>query len=649
MPGGVSTIHCSRAGKKVRATVLCDSATADVCRAELARHRASGPHRPYFDFDHQDLAASAWPVDFVWRETPEPGVYAVVEWSEAGAAAVRGKTHQGFSPCLYDEVVPDGRPARVLGLPLNMGGLVNNPAFRRNRRLFAKNTQERTMKPKLIALVAALAAAFTERTALAAKAADGSATNLDALKAKDAEIHQAIDQARQLLAEAEGEDGDGAELAELKAKVTTLETDLAQRAAQAAETAVQAAVSRGAIAAADATTQKAWKDSILRDPANAALLAKMHGAPAVQQGRMTSSQGKPEVQVLQIDCNDALRGYLEAKSPRERGEVYRTELHGRLDKGERIPFERFSLQAKATAHGAPLSAENTLGTLVGNIISQRTLSLIASKRPMLQGILNDFSDEQARLNQAIYVRKIGFPTVQNFGAAASDTSDTDVSLTLSAHKQVLFSYTAAEYLATARNLVAEHSQALAVALGNHLVDAVAALITDAFTAEATGAASTKDYTSLTGVVKALNSAGVPDFRRFGWVNSDVAEALRNDDLMAMAFDRARSNAYAAWANVEGFENIWEFPALPANGVNLIAFFGMADALALATRVVLNPEAILGVGYPGKIQTVMDPVTGFAVVSNQWIGQSDLAVNDRLILAYGVARGNVTCGYKWVTS
>jgi hypothetical protein len=344
------------------------------------------------------------------------------------------------------------------------------------------------------------------------------------------------------------------------------------------------------------------------------------------------------ISITRPDPADVLRAYSAEGDPAERGLLYAREIDPIIAKGDRLDFNRVKLQAG-----------NTLGTLVGDIISQRTLAIMVSRRPVLANIVTDFSDEQAKLGQTVTTRAVGLPTVQNFGGTVSETSDVDYDVTMSAHKEVRFTYSPAEYLGTSRDLVGEHSQANALALGNHLVDFVAALITDAFTSEATGAASAKDYTAVVAATKALNAAGAPDFGRFGWVNGDYAEALKNDEVVMQSWDKDNTSAYGHWKNIHGFENIWEFPALPDNSINLIGFYGQKNAILLTTRVMINPEALTAAGYPGIIRVVTDPVTGLSVVSNQWVDQSTLELNDRLIILYGGARGLVTAGHKNVTS
>lgn len=629
MPGGVNPIACSQGTKSIQTWVEVTPETARVVQAAFEAHLAASAHRPYFDLNHDHAAASGWPTRFVWSDTPKPGVYAETDWSLAGKSAVAGRSYRTFSPQFYTDCFPftktvatQAKPARVTGAPLNMGGLVNDPAFREMEPLFAARARGELNTTTPVDPMTEAELKAMELAALQARIAELEAANAE-LKANAAntDLTPAL-QAKE------------AELAEAQRQLDAQKNEQALRAKRDAEGVVRSAVARGALAASDTAGQERWKGLLEADPKNAELLNKLPGTPALSAQRLV----RPAVAIVTEDTNDILRGYLSAKNDhRKRGEIYRRELHGRLDKGERLAFERL-----------PLSATNSLGTLVGDIISQRTLATLVSRRPLLRDVVTDFSDEQARLAQVVQTRAVGLPTVQNFGSSASNAAVTDYPVTLSAHKEVLFSFTATEYNSTGRDLVAEHSLALSTALGNHLVDTVAALITDAFTSETTGAGSTKTFSDLTAATKALNTAGAPDFGRNAWVNSDFAEALANDEVMD-SFAGDRGSAYATWRNVKGFENVSEFPALPGNSVNLIGFAFQKNALLLATRLALNPAELIGAGYAGTLQTISDPITGLSVVSNMWIDQATLAINARLILLYGCARGLVGAGHKFVTS
>ena len=612
MPGGRHTITGSKNGRPI--TVEMEIGPEDAARMQRAlQAHLARRHKPFFDFAHEGKGASAWPLEFAWRETPEPGIWARVEWSEAGRQAVAGRVYRAFSPMFFES---SDRPARVEGAPLNMGGLVNNPAFAQIAPLWASAgpttptmTMNATDKVELAALQARIAELEAQNAELKARAE--SPEREEALRAAQAELEAA------------------------KAQLDNLKAELAARARRDAETIVASAVARGAIAAKDEVAQKRWIELIVADPKNAELLNKLPGKPALTAGRMTP-QGSG-IQVLKPDVCDALRGYIAAANPTERGLIYYREFKPLLDKGERIPFERY-----------PVEAANTLGTMIGNLIAQRILDLVYSRRPMLANVTTDFSDEPARKGQAIYTRTVAIPSAQDFGSGPQDTADTDYVVSLAHHREVHYAFTTAEYLSTNRNLVEEHAQAQAVGLGNALVDAVAALITNAFTNKSVGPASGKDFSALTTAAKALNAAGAPDFGRSMWVNADFAEALSNDQIIMEYLDGNNRTAYGHWMNVKGFEHVWEYPALPSNGWNLIGFAFQRSALLLVTRVADNPEALIGAGYPGSITVIRDPVSGLAVLSDRWIDQGTRRINMRLDVLYGAARGVINCGFAFVS-
>jgi len=618
MPGGVHEIAAHRAGKPWRGRIHVGPEDAEVVQAALAE-LLRGRQRPYIDFDHSGGAAAGWPVEAAWREQPEPGIYIRVEWSAAGREAILGRTYRAFSPRWYAREDPDGT-VHVAGLPLNVGGLVNDPAFTSIQPIWtSRATQDPSMTTN------------TELAALQARIAE-----LEAQK-QELEARLQSDETRAALEAAQ------AELNTTRDRLTKLEQELEARKRRDADACIQAAIARGAIAPKDEASIERWRKLILEDPANADLLARLPGRPALQAGRSTTTTapqaaGRPRIEIVTPDISDVFRGYISASTPRDRGWIYHKEIKPLLDKGERIPWERH-----------PVEAANVLGTLVGNIIAQRILDLVVSRRPMLRNVTTDFSDQPARKGQTIYTRAVGLPQVVDFGSTtASDTADTDYTVALDQHKQVQYSFTAAEYLGTARDLVAEHAEAQAVAIGNALVDAVAALITTAYTSAITQAPAGASFSTVTAAAKALNTAGAPDFGRYGWINSDLAEALANDQVVMEYLDGDNRSAYGRWSRIKGFEEIWEYPALPTTG-NLVGFFFQRSALLLVTRVADDPATLVGAGYPGQLQVITDPVSGLSVLSDRWVSQQTRAINMRLDVLYGVARGILNCGVRIVSA
>lgn len=344
----------------------------------------------------------------------------------------------------------------------------------------------------------------------------------------------------------------------------------------------------------------------------------------------------PHAQIIREDTLHALRAFHATKNPRMRGELFARELSPRLDAGEPLPVS------------LALKGAQDVGTLAGDLVSQRTLELVFSKRPMLGAVSADFSDDVANYNQRIYTRTVAAPTVQNLGGAVSEATDTDLELQLDLLKEVRFEFTALEWAATTRNLVQEHAEVMAVALGSYLVDQLALLITDAFTAETIKASNAVDYSTVSGITAAMNTAGVPDTGRFGTVSSAVADGFRNDDIIMEYANRDSANAYAVWKKFEGFENVWEFPALPDNSIHLTGFFASRSALLLATRLLARPSFFADMAYPGRLEVITEPVSGLSVLSNTYVSQADFKIGTRLILLAGVVRGQIACGHKLVS-
>jgi phage I-like protein len=162
MPGGVHRITPGADQGSAELVVKVDPSTAAVLNASLrALNERLAPHKVYFDKEHEQKEATAWPEEFFWSETPQPGVYAKVEFTDLGEAMIKGKNLRAFSPSFTTDAqlpknIGPGRhfkvaagkrgspenPARVTGLVgPDCGTLTNNPAFRKILPLWASNSK----------------------------------------------------------------------------------------------------------------------------------------------------------------------------------------------------------------------------------------------------------------------------------------------------------------------------------------------------------------------------------------------------------------------------------------------------------------------------------------------------------------------------
>lgn len=267
MPPGAHNItaHELAPGKDPKVTTLTvrvhagTAARMQELLQELRAKAAAGLEDfPYFDFNHDDGAASGRPLEFYWggEDLKTGGVRAKVEWSEPGKQALSGKvpSFRRFSPSFYPNAAGE-----VIGAPLNMGGLVNRAAFKNIQPIVAstathQNREEGSMKTA-DELAADLAAAQNKITDLERRLS--AADQKGVIAAKDAEIET------------------------LKGTITTLEGKISSGAKESATAIVDAAVKAGKLAPQNKAIQDKWIKAIAADPGLAETLNALDPNPAL--------------------------------------------------------------------------------------------------------------------------------------------------------------------------------------------------------------------------------------------------------------------------------------------------------------------------------------------------------------------------------
>lgn len=138
-PPGRHTINATRGGKPWAGEVNVTKAGAAALQNFLqdacaAANRGEGDV-PYFDFNHDDDAASAHPTLFYWGgdDPKSGGIRVKVAWTEPGKAALEGRAYGRFSPAL--KLTDAGE---IIGSDINMGGLVNRSAFTKIQPILSK-------------------------------------------------------------------------------------------------------------------------------------------------------------------------------------------------------------------------------------------------------------------------------------------------------------------------------------------------------------------------------------------------------------------------------------------------------------------------------------------------------------------------------
>ena len=665
MPAGVNEITPSQSGKPIRVQVLADPSAAIAIEKQRVALEAKGD-TPYFDLNHDDVEASFWPKSFYWKDGPAPGIYARGEWSDVGLAAKQGKTFRSFSPVFHVDDTKR-KPARIICYEQakpNMGGLVNNPAFKKILPLWAKHAGASSDQPKTPNTmtseeIAALQAKNTELQ----RELDTFKSQQQSLKAKDEsdavvaskiEAHEMRIKLNNTTIEAES----------LKAKNATLEAAEVTRREADADAAITAAVGRGAIAARDEPTKAHWKKLLITDPANIALLAKQGSNPAFSPTPVAGARSN--VAVTGQDGRDLLKAYdaLRCKQlevvdvagktaiAREMGAIWASDMRAN---------DRFL--------NAPLVAADVsnadLGTLAGTLVAQRTLEyykLLYGN--ILKAITTDFSDVPATFNQTTTTRVVLTPAVMVYNPAngtdgrpigwvvgvPAETLDVPIKLNNHIGAEIVFDSNTLG--STVRNLFGEQGEAQAFAIGNYMITQLYALLTAAnfgYSTALSVAAASFGRNNFADAGAILNPLGVPPFNRAALLNSPYYAALQKDSNLVnfAAFQRPEIVEQAELMPISKFQPL-EAPNLPTTG-NLAGAFLHKTALVIQTRIPNDYTTVLPGASYGNVAVVNDPDTNLSTLVTQYVSHQGGYAAQRQALMFGVGPGITKGGLLLLSS
>lgn len=654
LPAGIVEGVPSQGNKPVNVQLMVTPESAKALE-EQRRIIASRGDSPFFDFNHDDDAASFRVTRFDWREGV--GVIASGEWTKPGRDAIEGKAYRGFSPvCHVDD--SKKRPACVVCHPRalpNMGGLVNNPAFKNIPAFFAKqasdspgatgsnqNQNQNTMnEQELAALRAKIQEQNEELIALKAKDT--------ALKAKN-ETDAIV--ASQIAAKEAQLEADNAkiELEALKGKSAKLEADAKARAEADADAAVQAAVSRGAIAAKDEATKAKWKALIASDASASALLAAIPGAQALGN-RITGQADKPKVERGAISARDAIKAYRETMR-QQIGNEHWTDKRKIAQEAGAIWAADIRTQYDAVCD-MPIVGDNSIGTAAGVLVTMRSLELLKYTFPMFSRITTDFSSENQVFNTAITTHYRSLPTIGTYTTsyAQTDQASTPVSVTIDAHKYLQTTFGVNVLAGTMRNLFEEYAEGNASSLAADLGGAVYDLITTAFTNTAIVAAQA-DFgrSTVIDVGVSLTNAKVPKgaMNRTLLLNPTYYGQLAKDNAIVTL--AAFQNRGVITTGMEALPQVHNFTVMEAdsmddNSQNLVGFGFSKSALILATRLPTDyTQALPGASF-GNVMVVTNPDTGFSMLQTEFVDHTAGSANQRVAWMRGQSRGQIAAGTR----
>jgi hypothetical protein len=679
LPAGVHEITPVSGGIGRPIKVFIDANTAGAIEQQRAAITARTGKKVYFDFNHEDGAASFWPDSFIWR--PTEGVVAKGEWSASGKKAVEGKDYRAFSPVFH---VDDKRkdPAKVVcydGARVNMGGLVNDPAFN-NLPMWAKNdgspvaagaSSETTTKEKSKMTPEEIAALQAKNEEQKAKIAE-----LEAIVAKNTDDDSAKEQLEKYRAQARATDLE-IENEKLKAQSAIQAKEIERRNKSNAESAVDRAVKRQAIApknlqlraelVAKATVDPSFINIIdafggpgasLRErfvPANTpggggssvsitsedpgAVFAKM--ATLLQNGaRATTREEKAKIGL------DVGAVYASAFSETDKNKDVRTRLvNSRLEM-----FQDAIMAADVT--------DANLGTIAGTLVTLRTLELLKFKFPALVRFTTDFSDQPATYNQTIMTRIVTIPSVVTYSTATGwadvVAATTDVPVVINNHKGVPITFNENLLATTMRKLFEEFAEASAYALAKAMVDSLYANLTDAnYTNNTLSTSAAFTRNAVVDIGTALELRGVPLGlgRRtmllwpnaFGSVKKDATMVQFGTNVpQPSIITEGTQEDTTLGITVDSFQ-LYSAPNLPSNNANLVGFAGSKSALCLATRTPNDYTSVLPGASFGNVQMVTDPDIGITVMQVQYVNHTLGTATSRIALMWGSAPGQTAAG------
>ena len=308
---------------------------------------------------------------------------------------------------------------------------------------------------------------------------------------------------------------------------------------------------------------------------------------------------------------------------------------------------------------APLAlGVNSLGTLSGTIVIQRALELTFQKFPQLSLFAKGFKEldgkvAQAKLNQTVVSRILTPSTVSTFGTAAQNYSATDVPGKLRNFKQIYHAFTVGEVNSTERNLIDEAALPMATGLAIAITNSVANLVSRSnfgttvnSQASALAVASAWSYSNtLVPLRTGLKKRGAPEQGRFFVANADVDGALITDPLVVAALNNPANGLAIQSGKLPEIMSGLQYGSFDglATGPdgNLLGFAGTPDALMYVARAPMTPDEVFGAAAaraPFVYGIITEPMTGFSVMVQQWIG-TDLKVHTRLAWLDGLEKGN----------
>jgi len=298
---------------------------------------------------------------------------------------------------------------------------------------------------------------------------------------------------------------------------------------------------------------------------------------------------------------------------------------------------------------------NNLGATNGLILAQMILKNLKSL-PVISRISTNFGAQLPGGGNAQFGQEVSVPLVTAIpvddydraagGYTATDSADTNASVTIDKHKHVTREITVEEAFQFDEDLLARHAMLDANSLGNKMVQDLCALVKDAAVPTATQQSvipiGSFNHSAVVDVTTKLDDRDVTDMGRFGLLTSAYHGALRKDSVVISNNINPSSTAVVSGniTQVDGVDLV-KFPGLPNNAESLTGFVSTADGLAIATIIpdLARVAQMKGIPADAKISVVTDQESGLQMLVVEKMDSTLGILYRSFRLMYGVGLGN----------
>jgi hypothetical protein len=288
---------------------------------------------------------------------------------------------------------------------------------------------------------------------------------------------------------------------------------------------------------------------------------------------------------------------------------------------------------------------NTLGGVAVASIAQQTLDCLLPRLQQFRNFSTDFGGEVEQGTTTISTRIATATTAGTIGtgyaAARQDGTTTVKTLTLSDVYGNVVGFLDNEWNGSKINLHDVFIQPNVNAICDGIMTALLNLITETNFGNTEGTeqktvatAAAMDSAVMADIAQMVTDLKVPTSPRWCMLNPSYYAGLAKDSALAGAYASGTNSVITEHRlpRVHGFD-MSEYVNFPSNSQSLVGAAGGKQALLVATRV---PQVV---DFPGMIQNITDPESGFTLQLRKWYSADDGRHYMSLGCQYAVAFGS----------